>query len=283
MELRTKYSILLVPISILILSVLRYWQPISEYSSTILGLTPFGEANLGHFDPVSYSCVHSYTIELLSIDPLVIYINNFLTDAEIEHLLDLGKTRYNKSAIGGGLNQTVRRSQTAMLPKMDIVCTCLTQRMKALLGNIQHFEVEVLQIVKYETGGDQFKYHMDWFDAPKNDSSYGHNGLTFKPSNRLGTIFAYLDDNCTQGETYFPNLPSVAETADGDKFAIPDGDTGLLVKPRRGNAVFWNNLHPNGSGDTRVGHQGLPVESGTKIGLNMWSRYFFDRPMVGAD
>jgi len=74
----------------------------------------------------------------------------------------------------------------------------------------------------------------------------------------------------------------VAESADGNKFAIPEGAAGLLVKPRRGNAIFWNNLLANGSGDTRVAHAGLQVESGTKIGLNIWSTYFFDLPMVGG-
>lgn len=181
------------------------------------------------------------------------------------------------------LNQTLRSSQTAVLPKEDIVCECLTKRMKSILGNVQHREVETLQIVKYDAGGDHYKSHTDWFDAPKNDLSYGSEGGSEKPSNRLGSIFAYLDDDCERGETYFPFLPSVLESADGNKFALAAGDTGLLVKPRRGNAIFWNNLHANGSGDERTAHAGIAVESGTKIGLNIWSRYFLDEPMVGGD
>ena len=144
-------------------------------------------------------------------------------------------------------------------------------------------EVEDLQIVKYDEGGDHYKSHADWFDAPKNDMSYNSEDGSTMPSNRLASIFAYLDDNCTRGETYFPFLPSVLDSADGNKFALADGDTGLLVKPRRGNAIFWNNLHMNGSGDDRTFHAGLPVDSGTKIGLNIWSRYFLDIPMVGSD
>jgi prolyl 4-hydroxylase len=32
----------------------------------------------------------------------------------------------------------------------------------------------------------------------------------------------------------------------------------------------------------RTAHAGLQVESGTKIGLNIWSSYYFDLPMVGG-
>lgn len=152
--------------------------------------------------------------------------------------------------------------------------------MRSLLGNVQHTKVEALQVVKYEDVGNRFQTHTDWFDPPMREIS-NSDGLV-RRSNRLGSIFAYLEDNCTRGETYFPELPSVSLSADGDKFAIPDGSIGLLVKPRRGNAVFWNNLLANGTGDTRTAHAGLRVESGTKVGLNIWSSYYFDLPMVGG-
>lgn len=90
-EPRTKYAILLVPLSMLMLGLLRCGQFISEHSSMVLNWAPFNFFNSGPLSLDSYSCVHSYTIELLSIDPLVIYINDFLSNDEIEHLLDIGK------------------------------------------------------------------------------------------------------------------------------------------------------------------------------------------------
>lgn len=80
-----KCAILLAPISIMILGILRCGQFVSERSSSI-----FNVAIPEHLHTESYSCDQSYTIELLSIDPLAIYINNFLRDEEIEHLLKLG-------------------------------------------------------------------------------------------------------------------------------------------------------------------------------------------------
>jgi len=213
----------------------------------------------------------------------------------------------------------MRRSQSTTLPKNDIVCRCLSARLQSLLGNVQHSEVEALQVVKYNAGGDHYRTHTDWFDAPKydyvaipssppsldrdmvgtinhdHDHDHDHDEeeeeeeeetseMNPRPSNRLASIFAYLTDCERGGETYFPHLRSVVDTADGEKYALPDGDTGLLVRPRRGSAIFWNNLHvSNGTGDERTAHAGLPVGEGTKIGLNIWSRYFLDRPLVGGD
>lgn len=36
-----------------------------------------------------YSCTHEYTAEILSFDPAVIYLNNFIKEHEIEHLLNI--------------------------------------------------------------------------------------------------------------------------------------------------------------------------------------------------
>lgn len=37
-----------------------------------------------------YTCDHTYTIEILSLDPLVMYLNGFVHSYEIEYLLKLG-------------------------------------------------------------------------------------------------------------------------------------------------------------------------------------------------
>lgn len=41
-------------------------------------------------DPVTYRCDQNYRVEILSIVTLVIYLNDFLSDAEIRYLLALG-------------------------------------------------------------------------------------------------------------------------------------------------------------------------------------------------
>lgn len=173
-----------------------------------------------------------------------------------------------------------RTSSSAMVPADDPVASCLSNRMKSLLGNIQHIDTEPLQVVKYEPG-QRFRLHQDWFHGPRNETYI--KDRPFRAYNRLGSIFVYLEDECVGGETYFPEVRGVSSSADGKKFSRTDTGMGLLVKPKRGNAVFWNNMLPNGTGDPRVLHAALPVKSGVKIGMNIFSYYYFDAPLVGGD
>jgi prolyl 4-hydroxylase len=43
---------------------------------------------------------------------------------------------------------------------------------------------------------------------------------------------------------------------------------------RKGSAIFWINLHRNGTGDERVMHAGLPLKGGRKTAMNIWPRQF---------
>lgn len=95
---------MLMPISFMILSLLRCGQYISEnvgisysnfsfmsLSSGLGSLISPSSTTVVHrkLDADTYTCDQSYTIELLSIDPLVMYINNFMRDEEIDHILNL--------------------------------------------------------------------------------------------------------------------------------------------------------------------------------------------------
>lgn len=44
-----------------------------------------------------------------------------------------------------------------------------------------------------------------------------------------------------------------------------------MFKPIKGNAVYWENMRSDGTGYEESWHAGLPVESGEKIGLNIWN------------
>jgi prolyl 4-hydroxylase len=93
----------------------------------------------------------------------------------------------------------------------------------------------------------------------------------------------YVDADCEGGGTEFPRV-KMPETGKGRWCEFLEcGDEaggegrrgrdkmGIIFKPIRGNAVFWENLKPDGRGYEETYHAGLPVLSGSKVGLNIWS------------
>lgn len=172
-----------------------------------------------------------------------------------------------------------RRSSSAFIPHTDKVAKCLLKRTRSLLGNAQHEHIESPQLIKY-TGGEHFRPHLDTIDPDKAEKF--HPDYTKRPWNRLLTALVYLGDNCTGGETYFPKVIGVGSDADGDKFSRATNRSGLLVKPKKGNALIWKNLLINGSVDDRLVHAGLAIKSGEKLGMNLFTSYYFDSPMIGG-
>lgn len=160
----------------------------------------------------------------------------------------------------------------------DALNLCLGERMKSLLGNVQHLDTEPVRVIKYQSE-QKLQVHYDWFPGNRNET--GRPGDVPRVNNRLGSIFAYVEDDCDGGETFFPEVTAIHEDADETKFSRTESDQGLLVKARRGNAIFWNNMHLNGSGDVRTAHAGMPVTRGTKVGINIWSYYFPDKNLHG--
>lgn len=92
----------------------------------------------------------------------------------------------------------------------------------------------------------------------------------------------YVDAQCEGGGTEFPRIrmPDVSKgrwceflecEEDEDKNPKGKENLGIVFKPIKGNAVFWENIRPDGRGYEETFHAGLPVLSGSKVGLNIWS------------
>lgn len=94
----------------------------------------------------------------------------------------------------------------------------------------------------------------------------------------------WLGDECEGGGTSFPRLEKPVDKGwcrfiecglDGEQKEGEELDeemeTGVTFRPIRGNAVYWENIKADGTGYEESWHAGLPVKSGTKIGLNIWS------------
>jgi len=234
----------------------------------------------------------SYQTEIISLDPLLIYIRNFMNPGDITALLSTAESRFERSEVikaGRELRTADRTSSSAGLPRDDPAVVCVINRARSFLGTMLSDgwdEMGPSQLVRY-TAGQRFNIHRDWYDTPR----WANDG-TNRKWNRVASIFVVLQDNCTGGETHFPRVTAVSKQLGRERAQdAPDAadwkwtrddpvwrnheEGGLAFRPVAGNAIFWVNLHANGTGDYRVAHAGLPVGDGLKTAMNIWPRQYY--------
>ncbi|TDZ38719.1 Prolyl 4-hydroxylase 5 [Colletotrichum trifolii] len=198
------------------------------------------------------------------------YITDFLTTWERQHLLELASGTFTDSNVvdssGGQSPHRFRTSQSTSLYRDDVV-RCIEERAVAFQGYaVPKSHIEPLQLVKYGEG-QRYHFHTDWFTDPANAKTSGG-------GNRISSFFGYVSVvNVTDGGTNFPMI----EAPHDDRWcAFVDCDEpwehGVTFRPIEGNFVYWENLLWDGSGDNRNLHAGLPVTSGQKVGMNIWTR-----------
>jgi len=229
---------------------------------------------------------HAYNIHIFSRDPLVIYIQSFLSNEEAEHLVRVryetllilstsnmpivinplnpnnrSEDKFRPSTVWTEgverLDTTVRESEKALLDRDDIV-KCIENRARVFQGWRPDVFIEKLWSQRYTQNG-HYRHHYDW------SSASSHSG-------RVSSFMVYLEANCTGGGTNFPRL-EIPRGGNWCEFVECGSRQGVTFKPLKGNAVFWENLRADGTGYKECWHAGLPVLSGTKIGLNIWSWY----------
>lgn len=160
--------------------------------------------------------------------------------------------------------------------------------------------LEPLQLVRYARG-EHFHFHTDWYAA--NAVTHASAALG---GNRASSFFVYVaasnssssssspssstssspssstwgggeeaEEDLTGGGTNFPMLEPPRDPRWCARALVDcdePWDAGVTFRPAVGNAVFWRNVLEDGSGDQRTLHAGLPVTSGWKVGMNIWTR-----------
>lgn len=218
----------------------------------------------------------AYTTQIVSTDPLVIYIHDFLSAEEITWLLASGEPLFKPSMTtkhGRRTRDKSRTSWSAGLPASDPAAQCVISRAETFMGAMLSpgkDEIGPPQLVRYSEG-QKFDLHYDWYPRPQLAGDR-------RKWNRPASFFAVLEDGCEGGETWFPNVTAAAEQRHGmgDLWREHD-EGGLAFKPVAGNALFWVNMK-DGVGDERTRHAGLPVKGGMKTAMNIWPKQF-----IGAD
>lgn len=186
--------------------------------------------------------------------PRIFSITNFASPAICDWLIAISRPHMQPAMTydpaGGGTHYESSRTNSAchlVLPHSDLVTAFIRGRMANATGiTVQFFEITTF--LHYRPG-QRFSAHHDFLD----DALPGYTQQVAEQGQRVLTFLLYLNDDFTGGETEFPLV-------------------GLRHRGRRGDALFFWNVHPDGSLDRQTLHAGLPPVTGEKWLLSQWVR-----------
>ncbi|XP_016347581.1 prolyl 4-hydroxylase subunit alpha-1 [Sinocyclocheilus anshuiensis] len=170
-------------------------------------------------------------------EPGIIRYHDIISDREIEILTNISRPLLSRSLTTGGVSKN-RTSQGVFLKEDNIVVARISQRIADITG-LSTKSAENLFVQNYGIGG-RYEPHYDELDD--------ENG-------RIATFLIYMSDVEIGGATVFPQVD-------------------VALKPKKGSAVFWYNLHKNGNVDLNTKHAGCPVLRGNKWVANKWIHEF---------
>lgn len=183
--------------------------------------------------------------ETISDDPLIRLYKNFLTEDEINHLINNSKDNLTRSKVLVKADEKInehRTSSTSFI-KEDSITKRIKKRVCKLLG-CKFLQIENLQVVNYKKN-QKYSPHFDFFIEKDNDESQ-----------RKHTLLIYLNTLNEEdgGSTSFPKL-------------------NIKIQPKKGDALYFDNLDQNGNGNPLTLHGGDPIINDTeKWACNIWVR-----------
>jgi prolyl 4-hydroxylase len=185
--------------------------------------------------------------------PLVVTMEQVLSEAECERLIGMARPRLRRSTVvnpASGTNEAVdRRNSDGMFFRLreNPFIAQIDERLAAIMNSPAE-NSEGLQVLRYSPGG-QYPPHFD-FLVPSNPASAQS---LDRSGQRISTLIVYLNDVIEGGETVFP-------------------EAGLSVVPRRGNGLYFEYTNGKRQVDPRSAHGGAPVIQGEKWIVTKWMR-----------
>jgi prolyl 4-hydroxylase len=192
--------------------------------------------------------------EVLSKDPWVVTIDDFLSDEECTRLIELGgELGYERSEDVGTANFDGTISSVESKDRTSTNAWCTGACFEDPLSEQVHQKIDDLTLLPGENGEylQLLQYEVGQFYGQHHD--YIEIDIDRPQGVRILTVFLYLNDVEAGGGTNFPLL-------------------NITVMPKKGRVVVWPSVldHRPNMKDSRTDHQALPVEKGIKYGANAW-------------
>ncbi|CAF3715350.1 unnamed protein product [Rotaria sp. Silwood1] len=190
--------------------------------------------------------------EQLLDQPAIYLFHDIISDSNIEEIKSLALPRLQRAVVRDSTTNTFKPAdyricKSAWLRNEDSPVVARLSRLIEAVTNLSMITAEDLQIANYGVGG-HYEPHFDFARKTDNDAFSG-----LGVGNRIATWLTYMSDVEEGGATVFPLV-------------------GGHLKPKKGSAAFWYNLHTSGEGDRNTRHAACPVLIGNKWVANQWIR-----------
>ena len=190
---------------------------------------------------------------ILCENPLIYTIDNYLTEEECEHFINVSKNNLQRAYVSDIKTGTVSRGRTGsnfwLRHNNDDTTVDVGTRI-AKLVDYPLENAEAYQVVYYD---ETQKYDSHYDAYTKNDSDKCLRCLKYG-GQRMVTALVYLNDVEEGGHTKFDKL-------------------NINVEPKKGRLlVFYNTLPGTNTVHPESLHAGCPVISGHKYAFNLWFR-----------
>ena len=207
-------------------------------------------------------------VEVLSPrGPRAYVLRGLLTDAECDYLIrkaepDLKRSFTVDILTGKHKTNKARTSDDAVLARRADPTIAAIEEKIARVTMIPERNGEGLRILRYKQG-QKFMPHNDYFhDLNSSRAVFG--------GQRAATVLMYLATPEEGGETVFPQA-RVPPGLDSKGFSrCAQGK--LAVRPRKGDALLFFSLLPDGTRDPTSMHGSCPVLKGLKYSATRWMR-----------
>ncbi|GAX74443.1 hypothetical protein CEUSTIGMA_g1892.t1 [Chlamydomonas eustigma] len=213
-------------------------------------------------------------IETLSWWPRAFLYHHFLKDEECDHLISIANDRLTRSLVVGEKGQdvidSIRTSFSASLGiGEDEVVLSIEERI-ATWTHLPRSHGEPIEVLRYQNG-QKYDQHWDFFDAVQDGDV-----LNETCGNGVATVLMYLSDveKDAGGETSLPlaeELDAWIQSASSTGLSSCAEKLGVAVKPKKGSALLFWDMHPDGNTtDRRALHASCPTFRGTKWTATRW-------------
>lgn len=205
-------------------------------------------------------------MNILHKEPLVMTIDDFITDKECEHFISLSNNNLVNARVVGNKTPIAtkgRNNRNCWIAHNHDEITKRVGEKIAKLVEMPLENAEKYQIIHYEKD-QHYNYHFDAFPIDDSDKSKTFMRLG---GQRMKTALVYLNEVEEGGETSFSKLK-------------------LNVKPKKGRIIIFENCYKKSNERHPLSlHAGLKVKHGEKYAFNLWfreiaSNKIYDRTLI---